>query len=87
MQWAAHPQGSVAAVDVPIVGDHELLHEVSRMADYMVRAQQLIGLLAAQRKQTPQVQEAMRRVDWEKVQIQFADSVENCRRLLHKKET
>ncbi|MCB9026214.1 MAG: HAMP domain-containing histidine kinase [Bdellovibrionaceae bacterium] len=41
--------------------------EVSRFADYLARAQQLITLLVAQDRKSPQVKEAMRRVDWEKV--------------------
>ncbi|MCB0356795.1 MAG: hypothetical protein KDD40_07290 [Bdellovibrionales bacterium] len=41
--------------------------EVSRVADYLARAQQLITLLVAQDRKSPQVKEAMRRVDWEKV--------------------
>jgi len=51
--------------------DHELtepvsrsLNEAFRIGDYMARGQQLITLLVAQGRQTPQVQEAMRRVDW-----------------------
>ncbi len=41
--------------------------EVSRISDYLARAQQLVTLLVAQDRMNPQVKEAMRRVDWKKV--------------------
>lgn len=51
--------------------DHEIsaplgtvLNDLYRVGDYMARGQQLITLLIGQGRQTPQVQEAMRRVDW-----------------------
>ncbi|MES2965534.1 MAG: hypothetical protein V4760_16760 [Bdellovibrionota bacterium] len=40
------------------------LHEMYRLGDYFARSQQLVTLLIAQGRQTPPVQEAMRRVDW-----------------------
>lgn len=40
------------------------LHELYRLGDYFARSQQLVTLLVAQGRQTPQVKEAMRRVDW-----------------------
>lgn len=40
------------------------LHELYRLGDYFARSQQLVTLLIAQGRQTPPVQEAMRRVDW-----------------------
>lgn len=56
---------------------------LSRLHDYMVRAQQLITMLAAQGKMTPGVKEAMRRMDWEYVKTQYpraiSESVENLR--------
>ena len=45
------------------------LHELFRLGDYIARAQQLITLLVGQGRQTPQVTEAMRRVDWDHVSI------------------
>lgn len=42
-----------------------ILHDIYRLGDYFARGQQLITLLIAQGRQTPQVREAMRRVDWE----------------------
>jgi hypothetical protein len=40
------------------------LHELYRLGDYFARGQQLVTMLIAQGRQTPQVKEAMRRVDW-----------------------
>jgi hypothetical protein len=40
------------------------LHELYRLGDYFARGQQLVTLLIAQGRETPQVREAMRRVDW-----------------------
>lgn len=48
---------------------------LARLHDYMVRAQQLITLLAAQGKMTPAVKEAMRRVDWDFVKAQYPRTV------------
>lgn len=45
----------------------ECLHEIYRLGDYFARGQQLVTLLVAQGRQTPQVREAMRRVDWAQV--------------------
>lgn len=51
----------------PIVGEKvdQVLHDLFRLGDYVARGQQLITLLVGQGRQTPQVKEAMRRVDWE----------------------
>lgn len=43
----------------------EVLHDLFRLGDYIARGQQLITILIGQGRQTAQVQEAMRRVDWE----------------------
>lgn len=40
------------------------LHELYRLGDYFARGQQLVTLLIAQGRETPQVREALRRVDW-----------------------
>lgn len=37
---------------------------LSRLNDYIVRAQQLVTILVGQDRETPQVKEAMRRMDW-----------------------
>lgn len=58
---------------------------LARLHDYMVRAQQLITMLASQGKMTPAVKEAMRRVDWEYVKNQYprtiSETVENLRKI------
>jgi hypothetical protein len=46
----------------------ESLQSLYRLADYMARGQQLVTMLVGQNRSTPQVKEAMRRVDWERVQ-------------------
>lgn len=60
---------------------------LSKISDYMVRAQQLITLLVAQNRMTPSVKEAMRRVDWEKVKTQFPLAVHESRDILEKTKT
>jgi signal transduction histidine kinase len=52
-----------------------VIGNVSRLSDYFVRAQQLITILIGQDRLTPQVQEAMRRLDWSLVQGDFAQVV------------
>jgi hypothetical protein len=49
-----------------VLGD--VLQDVYKLGDYLGRAQQLVTLLVAQDRLSPQVQEAMRRVDWPRVQ-------------------
>lgn len=48
----------------------QILHDLYRLGDYIARGQQLITLLIGQGRQTQQVKEAMRRVDWEFVSQQ-----------------
>ena len=45
----------------------EVLHELYRLGDYVARGHQLITLLIGQGRQTRQVEEAMRRVNWDYV--------------------
>lgn len=63
---------------------YALNQNLARMHDYMVRAQQLITMLAAQGKMTPAVKEAMRRVDWEFVKTQYPRTVFECMELVKK---
>lgn len=49
-----------------VLGD--VLQDVYKLGDYLGRAQQIVTLLVAQDRLSPQVQEAMRRVDWPRVQ-------------------
>jgi hypothetical protein len=62
-----------------------VLAQIYRLNDYMSRAQQLVTLLVAQGRQTPQVQEAMRRVDWQVIQAESSvivkDAVEGIRKI------
>jgi hypothetical protein len=63
----------------------ELLNQkVSRIHDYMVRAQQLITMLISQDRTNPAVKAAMRKVDWEKVKEQFPIALTELRDLLNK---
>lgn len=59
-----------------------LRHQLAKLADYMVRAQQLITLLMGQNRMSPAVKEAMKRVDWERVLIQYPQTIEFCQKLL-----
>jgi hypothetical protein len=55
---------------------------VSKLSDYMVRAQQLITMLVGQDRLKPAIKEAMRRVDWERVKSQYPLTVQESRELL-----
>lgn len=56
----------------------EIKEHVTRLSDYMIRAQQLITLMTSSKRLTPDIKEAMRRVNWEHVQTQFPRTVEEC---------
>jgi hypothetical protein len=62
----------------------QIFQNLARMQDYMVRAQQLIVMLAAQGKMTPAVKEAMRRVDWDFVKTQYPRTVSDSMDVLRK---
>jgi hypothetical protein len=71
-----------------------IAQNLARLHDYMVRAQQLVTVLAslqAQGKVPPAVKELMRRVDWDFVKNQYprtiSESVEHLRRLQSQLET
>jgi hypothetical protein len=53
-----------------------------RMSDYLVRSQQLVTLLIGQDRMDRQVQEAMRRVDWEYVKTQSSQVAQETADLL-----
>jgi len=57
---------------------------LARLHDYMVRAQQLITMLAAQGKMSPSVKEAMRRVDWDFVKSQYPLTVTESMAIVRK---
>lgn len=63
----------------------ELLRQnLGRMTDYLVRSQQLVTLLVGQNRLSPEVKEAMRRVDWERVKTQFPKTMEDSFTILEK---
>jgi hypothetical protein len=53
-----------------------------RMSDYLVRSQQLVTLLIGQERMDRQVQEAMRRVDWDYVKVQSSQVAQDTADLL-----
>ena len=53
-----------------------------RMSDYLVRSQQLVTLLIGQDRLNRQVQEAMRRVDWDYVKVQSSQVAQDTADLL-----
>ena len=53
-----------------------------RLSDYLVRSQQLVTLLIGQNRMDRQVQEAMRRVDWDYVKVQSAQVAQETADLL-----
>ncbi len=55
---------------------------VSKLSDYMVRAQQLVTMLVGQDRLKPAVKEAMRRIDWDRVKTQFPQTVKESRDIL-----
>ena len=63
---------------------YKLGQNLARMHDYMVRAQQLITMLASQGKVNPAVKEAMRRVDWEFVKAQYPRTVSESMEIVRK---
>lgn len=65
--WFALAQGLKAEVTQPA---QAVLNDVFRLSDYLARAQQLVTLLVAQGRQSAQVTEAMRRVDWDFVKTE-----------------
>lgn len=69
-------------VRLPEENLHLLTQNMARLNDYMVRAQQLITMLVAQGRMSPQVKEAMKRVGWEHVCNQFPITIEECQRTL-----
>lgn len=81
---------SPAILDEALPG-HQIGQNLARLHDYMVRAQQLITMLATQNKLSPGVKEAMRRMDWDFVKDQYpktiSESVESLRKIqMHVRE-
>ncbi len=59
-----------------------LRQNLSRLSDYLVRAQQLITILVGQDRTSPQVKEAMRRMDWEQIQKNYPGLINECKEML-----
>jgi hypothetical protein len=61
-----------------------LRHNLAKLTDYMVRAQQLITMLVGSDRMKPVVKESMKRTDWERVKLQFPLTVQESRDILDK---
>jgi signal transduction histidine kinase len=72
-------RGLAQEIDEPVAG---VLNDLYKLGDYFARGQQLITLLIGQGRQTKQVQEAMRRVDWEHVTVDGPVMVKRVVRVL-----
>lgn len=59
-------------------------HNLARLHDYMVRAQQLITILSSQAKMNSGIKEAMRRMDWDYVKSQYPMTISECMDALRK---
>lgn len=59
-------------------------HNLARLHDYMVRAQQLITILSSQAKMNSGIKEAMRRMDWDYVKSQYPMTISECTEALRK---
>ncbi len=65
-----------------------LKNDFLKLHDYFVRSQQLVTFLVHSGRKTKQVDEAMRRMDWQHVQTSYEQMVEAaCERLLKNKST
>jgi hypothetical protein len=56
--------------------------QLMKLTDYLVRSQQLVTLLIGQDRVNRQVQEAMRRVDWEYIKLQSSPVAQEIADLL-----
>lgn len=68
---------------------HTLGQNMARMHDYMVRAQQLVTVLASPNKTNSTAKDAMKKVDWDFVKTQYPQIIRECfetmRKLQNKK--
>jgi hypothetical protein len=75
---ASHIKELVQSIETDIgLATRDVLSDVYRLHDYLTRASQLITLLVGQERKTPQVQEAMRRVDWLRIQGEVPQVVQH----------
>ncbi len=63
-----------------------LRHQLGRLTDYMVRAQQLVSLLGAQDKNQKFFKDIMRKLDWDFVKSEFPKTVEDTYKILERTE-
>jgi hypothetical protein len=63
---------------------HQVAQNLSRLQDYMVRAQQLVMLLTAGQKQSPGIKQAFHKTDWEIVKVQFPKIIVESLEILKK---
>jgi hypothetical protein len=61
-----------------------LNQNISKLTDYMVRAQQLVTMLVGQDRLKPTIKEAMKRIDWDRIKAQFPETVQETRYILEK---
>lgn len=64
----------------------KIFNNLSILNDYMTRAQQLIILLVGQDRLNTQVQQAMKKVDWETVKLNYPKVIKHTSELLRPKE-
>lgn len=77
-------QGNVQSMHNDIL---DIKNDFLKLNDYFARAQQLITFLVHSGRKTKQVEEAMRRMDWEHVQRSYASMVElACERILQARD-
>jgi hypothetical protein len=75
-------ENAMAAQSKPVTRDQFVLstqnikkiqEQLFRLQDYFTRSQQLVTLLVGQDRMSPQVREAMKRVNWENIQSSYAE--------------
>lgn len=66
---------------------HQVVQNLSKLHDYMVRAHQLVTLLTAGQKQSPGIKQAFHKVDWDIVKNQYPkiilESIDTLKKVNH----
>lgn len=65
-------------VNQAALSDHALAQNLSRLHDYMFRAQQLVSVLASMATKESGVKEVVRRLDWDRVKRQYPQVMNEC---------
>jgi predicted RNase H-like nuclease (RuvC/YqgF family) len=60
----------------------ELRSQISRLGDYMIRAQQLMTILIGNQRVAPQVVSALKKTNWEFVKTEFPKTMTTCFEIL-----